>query len=104
MLAKGVDGPVWLIGCGVNERPCLLDEFDQTALETQPLALERIGSLGAERGLGGSIEKRAGVGHALLYSSRPSVVAEATGRLFQGGRYPFAAHHVAAENRRFTEH
>jgi hypothetical protein len=43
MLAKGVDGPIRLIGCRVNERPCLLDEFDQTALESQPLALERIG-------------------------------------------------------------
>ena len=45
MLAKGVDGPVWLIRRGVNERPCLLDEFDQTTLETQPLALKRIGWL-----------------------------------------------------------
>jgi hypothetical protein len=43
MLAQGVDGPIGLIGCRINERPCLLDEFDQTTLKTQPLALERIG-------------------------------------------------------------
>jgi hypothetical protein len=43
MLRKGVDGPIGLIRRDVDIRPRLLNEFDQTTLETQPLALERIG-------------------------------------------------------------
>ena len=58
MLAKGVDGPIGLIGCRVNERPCLLDEFDQTTLETQPLALKRIGRLALCADLADQLEKR----------------------------------------------
>jgi hypothetical protein len=66
MLAKGVDGPIRLIGCRVNERPCLLDEFDQTALETQPLALKRIGLASTlSPDLADQVKKR-GFGHAPL--------------------------------------
>jgi hypothetical protein len=49
-------------------------KFDQTALETQPLALKRIrlaAALGPD--LADQAKKRVGVGHALLYSSRPNV-------------------------------
>ena len=66
MLAKGVDGPIRLIGCRVNERPCLLDEFDQTALETQPLALERIGRLAVGADLVDQLDKSRGLGHAAI--------------------------------------
>jgi hypothetical protein len=73
VLAKGIDGPIRLIRRGVDEQPCLLDEFDQTTLETQPLALKRIGRLALCADLAGQTKKR-GFGHALLYSSRPIVV------------------------------
>jgi hypothetical protein len=43
VLAKGVDGPVRLIRRGIDVRPRLFDEFDQAALEAQPLVLKRIG-------------------------------------------------------------
>jgi hypothetical protein len=70
MLAKGVDGPIGLIGCRINERPCLLDEFNQATLEAQPLALERISRLALCADLADQLEKRAGVSHALIYSSQ----------------------------------
>ena len=57
MLAKGVDGPIWLIGRGVDVRPRLLDEFDQTTLETQPLALKRIGRLALCADLADQLDK-----------------------------------------------
>ena len=66
VLAKGVDGPVWLIWCGVNERPRLLDEFDQTALETQPLALERIGLASTLSPDLADQAKKRGFGHAAI--------------------------------------
>ena len=66
MLAKGVDGPIRLIGCRVNERPRLLDEFDQTTLETQPLALERIGRLALGADLADQLDKSRGLGHAAI--------------------------------------
>ena len=66
MLTKGVDGPIWLIGCRVNERPCLLDEFDQTILETQPLALKRIGRLALCADLADQLDKSCGLGHAAI--------------------------------------
>jgi hypothetical protein len=62
MLAKGVDSPIGLIGCRVNERPCLLDEFDQTTLETQPLALKRIGRVALCADLADQLDKSRGLG------------------------------------------
>jgi hypothetical protein len=73
MLAKGVDCPVGLIRCRVNERPRLFNEFDQTILKTQPLALERIrlaSTLSAD--LADKLEKGPGVGHTPLYSAAAS--------------------------------
>ena len=66
MLTKGVDGPIRLIRRGVDERPCLLDEFDQTTLETQPLALERIGRVPLCADLADQLEKSCGLGHAAI--------------------------------------
>ena len=60
MLAKGIDGPIGLIGCRVNERPRLLDEFDQTTLETQPLARKRIGRLALGADLADQLDKSRG--------------------------------------------
>ena len=65
VLAERVDRPIRLIRRGVDKRPCLLDEFDQTALETQPLALKRIGHVALGADLADQAEKR-GFGHAPL--------------------------------------
>jgi hypothetical protein len=65
--------PVGLIRCRVNERPRLFNEFDQTILKTQPLALERIrlaSTLSAD--LADKLEKGPGVGHTPLYSAAAS--------------------------------
>ena len=64
VLAKGVDGPIRLIRRGVDERPCLLDEFDQTTLETQPLALKRIGHVALGADLADQLDKSRGLCHA----------------------------------------
>ena len=42
VLTRDVDVPIWLIRRGVDIRSRLFNEFDQTTLETQPLALKRI--------------------------------------------------------------
>jgi hypothetical protein len=34
MLAKGVDGPIGLVRRGVDERPCLFNEFDEAPFKT----------------------------------------------------------------------
>jgi hypothetical protein len=66
MLAKGVDGPVRLIGCGIDIRPRLFNEFDQTTLETQPLARKRIGRLALGADLADQLDKSRGLGHAAI--------------------------------------
>jgi hypothetical protein len=50
----------------VNERPRLLDEFDQTTLETQPLALERISCVALGADLADQLDKSRGLGHAAI--------------------------------------
>ena len=57
MLTKGVDGPTRLIRRGVDVRPRLFNEFDQTTLEAQPLALKRIGRLALCADLADQLDK-----------------------------------------------
>jgi hypothetical protein len=42
------------------------DEFDQTTLETQPLALKRIGRLALCADLADQLDKSRGLGHAAI--------------------------------------
>jgi hypothetical protein len=56
-----------LVRRSVNERPRLLDEFNQATFETQPLALKRIRLASTLRAdLADQAKQRAGVGHAPL--------------------------------------
>ena len=66
MLTKGVDGPTRLIRRGVDVRPRLFNEFDQTTLEAQPLALKRIGRLALCADLADQLDKSCGLGHAAI--------------------------------------
>ena len=51
---------------GVDIRPCLFNEFDQTTLETQPLARKRIGRLALGADLADQLDKSRGLGHAAI--------------------------------------
>jgi hypothetical protein len=66
MLAKGVDSPIGLIRRSIDVRPSGFDKVDQTALETQPLALERVGRVALGADLADQLEKSRGLSHAAI--------------------------------------
>ena len=66
VLTQRLDGPIGLIGCRIDIRPRLLDEFDQTALETQPLVVERISRVALGADLVDQLDKSRGLGHAAI--------------------------------------
>ena len=67
MFAKRLNGPIRLVLCSVDEWPRGLDKVDEVFLETQPLALERVGLVPLGSDLSDQVEESAGLSHAKLY-------------------------------------